>query len=109
MLWMHHKFAAALLLVLAALSFPRVSKSVAIQSRTPRTEESSASQYVGHTNRASALRLVCDKVRQAVYDEVEENYYGSETTRSIWAEEDVLHFTENLSEKPITSKSHINQ
>ena len=99
--------ALLLLLFVVSLSF-RFARSQASTSRSSSTRREASdtdddTTYIGHTNRAKALELVCEKALQAAADMYENN-------ERLWEDdnmEDIDNFAFGIGsvKKPIISKS----
>ena len=90
-------------LLIVALSF-RLSHNQETRSSSSRREASEEEEtaYVGHDNRASALKTICLKVRQEISNE-----FGTdlEAETGIWTQDDADNFAINLHKKPDISRS----
>ena len=94
------------MLLVAALSVRLTLSRESTRSSSSRRETSESDDtYVGRTNRAEALKIVCEKTQQNIF-----NQYGEdqEAGIGIWSQEDLSNFVEQLQPKPIMSRSSIN-
>ena len=95
------------LALLAAFSLrPGLTEETARSSSSRRETSESDDTYPGLENRAEALKLICSKAAQAIYNQLE---VEQATKINVWTLDDVAKFDENLQTKPIISTSPISQ
>lgn len=91
------------MLLVAALSISLTQCQESTRSSSSRRETSESDDtYVGRSNRAEALRIICEKATQQVFNQFGED---QEAEIGIWNSDDLSDYVENVQSKPIISRS----